>query len=330
MIIEVKTEVEVKVPSQVSTTPTSTTTEPKLVQYAWFDSVPDGLKTKTQLRQMRLVPTGKPKGYVYWKRKRETYYLYDETETRPIREATAKQKEALAKARRKRFTCPKCDTYYGSRYELTGWGGICHDCERKLERRVVVEWAHKLLSSEPEQFCIIDTETTGLKQPDICSIAVVSGTGEVLFDTLVKPNVPVEPGARAVHGIKDAQLADAPGWATVYPKLRRMCRGRKLIMYKAAFDLRAMKTACELAGVQWKGFGRSGECLMEMYAQFVGDWSEYHESYRYQPLPGGDHTALGDCRAALKLVTDLAQLHGHVVDPQLQQQTEQAQQPEQD
>jgi DNA polymerase III epsilon subunit-like protein len=90
----------------------------------------------------------------------------------------------------------------------------------------------------------------------------------VLLDTLVKPNVPVEPGARAVHGISDEQLAAAPGWASVYPKLRRVCRGRKLIMYNAAFDLRALKTTCELSSVEWKGLGRSGECLMEMYAQF--------------------------------------------------------------
>jgi hypothetical protein len=97
--------------------------EEELVEYPWFDSVPEGLKTKTQLRQIRLVPTDEPKGYVYWRRKHETYYLYDQTETRPIREASPKQKVALEKARRKRYTCPECDTYYGSRYELTGWGG---------------------------------------------------------------------------------------------------------------------------------------------------------------------------------------------------------------
>jgi hypothetical protein len=172
--------------------------------------------------------------------------------------------------------------------------GICRDCERKQERQAVVEWAQKLLAA-PQEFLILDTETTGLEQPDICAVAVLSGTGEeMLLDTLVKPNVPVEPGARAVHGISDEQLAAAPGWAEVYPKLRRACRGRKLIMYNAAFDPRALKTVCELSGVEWKGLGRGGECLMEMYAQYAGDWSDYHESYKYQPLPGGDHTALGD------------------------------------
>jgi DNA polymerase III subunit epsilon len=126
-------------------------------------------------------------------------------------------------------------------------------------------------------------------------VVVLSGTGEeVLLDTLIKPNLSVEPGARAVHHITDEQLAAAPSWAVVYPKLRRACRGRQLIMYNAAFDLQALKTTCELSGVEWKGLGRSGECLMEMYAQYAGDWSDYHDCYKYQPLPGGDHTALGD------------------------------------
>jgi DNA polymerase III epsilon subunit-like protein len=37
-------------------------------------------------------------------------------------------------------------------------------------------------------------------------------TGETLLDTLVKPEgVPVEPGARALHRITNAELAAAPG-----------------------------------------------------------------------------------------------------------------------
>jgi DNA polymerase-3 subunit epsilon len=45
---------------------------------------------------------------------------------------------------------------------------------------------------------------------------------------------------------------------------------------------------------------------MKRYAQFVGEWSERYEDYRYQPLPGGDHRALGDARAALAVLRRMA------------------------
>jgi DNA polymerase-3 subunit epsilon len=45
---------------------------------------------------------------------------------------------------------------------------------------------------------------------------------------------------------------------------------------------------------------------MHWYAQFVGDWNEYHGNYKWQRLPGGDHSALGDCRATLAVLKEMA------------------------
>jgi DNA polymerase-3 subunit epsilon len=45
---------------------------------------------------------------------------------------------------------------------------------------------------------------------------------------------------------------------------------------------------------------------MLKYAEFVGEWNDYHGNYRYQKLPGGDHTAVGDCRATLKVIKKMA------------------------
>ena len=38
----------------------------------------------------------------------------------------------------------------------------------------------------------------------------------------------------------------------------------------------------------------------------IGDWSDYFHDYRWQPLPGGDHTARRDCLATLKLIRMMA------------------------
>lgn len=45
---------------------------------------------------------------------------------------------------------------------------------------------------------------------------------------------------------------------------------------------------------------------MLQYSQFVGDWDRYRNAYRWQKLWGGDHTALGDCRATLARIAEMA------------------------
>jgi DNA polymerase III subunit epsilon len=50
----------------------------------------------------------------------------------------------------------------------------------------------------------------------------------------------------------------------------------------------------------------SYECAMLAYSDWIGNWNEYHGNNRWQRLPGGDHTALGDCRATLKVLRKIA------------------------
>ena len=49
------------------------------------------------------------------------------------------------------------------------------------------------------------------------------------------------------------------------------------------------------------------ECAMHPYSQWVGDWNDYHGSYRWQRLPGGDHTAIGDCHATYAVLQRMAE-----------------------
>ena len=71
----------------------------------------------------------------------------------------------------------------------------------------------------------------------VVELAVVDvHTGATLLDTLVNPGVPIEPGAQAVHGITDADLAGAPTWADVLPKLLQVTEGRTVLAYSADYD----------------------------------------------------------------------------------------------
>ncbi len=47
-------------------------------------------------------------------------------------------------------------------------------------------------------------------------------------------------------------------------------------------------------------------CAMVAYAQYVGEMNHKGTGYKWHKLRGGDHTALGDCRATLGLIRRMA------------------------
>jgi len=132
----------------------------------------------------------------------------------------------------------------------------------------------------------INTETTDL-DGYVVEVAVVdAATGSTLLDTLVNPGCPIEPGAQAVHGISDADVAGAPPWAGVLPRLLEVTRGRTVLAYNAAFDSGVIaQHTCrdELDPGHLQDDGRWA-CLM-------GRRSAWALRYRWLPL-GGGHRAL--------------------------------------
>ena len=45
---------------------------------------------------------------------------------------------------------------------------------------------------------------------------------------------------------------------------------------------------------------------MLMYSQYVAHWSNYRRGWEWQRLPGAEHGALADCRAALEVLRTMA------------------------
>lgn len=192
------------------------------------------------------------------------------------------------------------------------------------DRAAAVEWARALLARQ--DWCILDSETTGLSiWSEVVQLAVIDPAGEVLLDTLVKPVRAIDPGASAIHSITAETVADAPGFERVLPRLRHAVRGRTVVVYNADFDTRMLFQSMHLAlpdmnalddprhmiarqsdGQPTRFGAEAWECAMLQYAAYVGDYSSYHGNYRYQKLPGGDHTALGDARATLRLIQRMA------------------------
>lgn len=146
---------------------------------------------------------------------------------------------------------------------------------------------------------VLDTETTGL-DGQVCELAALdAATGTVLFDSLIRPDCPVEDDAAAVHGISAARLHNAPTWSQVWPMLTWALQGRLLAAYNAPFDQAAIVRTCHAAGIDPGPIGddRSWRCIMRARAQA--------ERRPWRRLEGG-HRALADTHAARTVLLDLA------------------------
>lgn len=149
-------------------------------------------------------------------------------------------------------------------------------------RQIAIRNARELLQRQP---VFLDTETTGTEPMDeIVEIAILDTDGQVLFESLVKPNRPVSPGAARVHGITEVNLYNAPKWETVWPQAQEVLRDRWLAVYNAAFDLRLMRQTCGLHGIPWELPTAGQMCIMELFAQYYGERNPRYGSYRWKSL----------------------------------------------
>jgi DNA polymerase III alpha subunit (gram-positive type) len=85
----------------------------------------------------------------------------------------------------------------------------------------------------------LDLETTGLYPPadEILEITVVDHGGQVLLETLVRPeHMTSWPDAEALHGITPQDVESAPTLETLHPQIVEVVRGNTVVLYNAAFD----------------------------------------------------------------------------------------------
>lgn len=111
-----------------------------------------------------------------------------------------------------------------------------------------IAWARQVL--EGDKTLIVDTETTGLHDNDaVIQLAIIDMEGTVLLDTLVRPTSPMAPEARAIHGITDQALVNAPRFAALYHPIAHLLRHRSVLAYHADFDRRILAQTCTKYGL---------------------------------------------------------------------------------
>lgn len=265
--------------------------------YNWWGSghnePPSELKTKRQLQEMELRPV-KAIGVIHCQK--YDCLLYDHTNPEsvaPKRKPSQKQLEVLALNREKQKRKYAYEDWYKE-------GGFI-----ERDRVRAVKWAKEIL--DQDNWTILDTETTGLGDAEVVEIAIIDHQSNTLLDTLIKPTISIPTEATAVHGITNEMVKDAPSFPDVFLQISSVLEGRQVLIYNSDFDISILHYCRKLHKLEeLLNLDARSQCIIEWFSQWCGNWSSYWKSYRWQPLHGG-HRALGDCKAALECIQEMAE-----------------------
>lgn len=184
------------------------------------------------------------------------------------------------------------------------------------DKRLAAQWARDLLTTD---FVIFDTETTGVEFDDeIIQIGIIDQTGAVILEQLIKPTRPIT--NTVYHGLTDDHVKDAPGFPAVYEQIKAALQYKVLVSYNYEYDARMLAQVCIKHGLDVPT-RENAYCAMNQYAQFNGEWNDYHGNYRWVKLRealaafGLKHTAFGtkehdactDARATLAVIRKMAE-----------------------
>lgn len=175
---------------------------------------------------------------------------------------------------------------------------------RKNDKQIAIDWSKRILKDE--NAVIIDTETNDL-YGEIIEFSAIDMQGNTLLNVRIKPQKEhMHPKALEAHGITLKMLENEASFTDVYEQIKAVMEDKTVVIYNAAFDIGRLKDDCMQAKLTMP-IAKSIHCAMLKYATYVGDWNDYHGNYRWQRLPSGDHSALGDCLATLAVIKRMAE-----------------------
>ncbi|ECJ2934292.1 3'-5' exonuclease [Salmonella enterica subsp. enterica] len=183
----------------------------------------------------------------------------------------------------------------------------------KSERGRAARLAHSWLSLDP---VFLDTETTGLDAgAQALEIGLVNVSGDLIYETRLKPTVSIDPEAAAVHGISEAMLADAPAWPDIAQQLQHHIGRRPMVIFNADFDTRILKQTAAAYNdtASWLDT-LTVYCAMWLAAGYYGSTNRYGTislastaSQAGLSWTGQAHSAIADAVMTARVVNDIAE-----------------------
>lgn len=191
---------------------------------------------------------------------------------------------------------------------------------QQQDRDEAILWARDMIANKA---LILDTETTGWPRDggECCQIAIITLDGETVLSTLVKPSVPIDEtgGAFAVHGIGNAAVDSAPGFADIHAEIYSILYDTQIVIFNKAFDVPILDNSAKASGqVPLSNTGRY-RCAMLAYGAFEGSpdkfgtpgkykWWKLTDACAHEGLEVREdaHDALADCLMTAALVKYMA------------------------
>jgi len=145
--------------------------------------------------------------------------------------------------------------------------------------------------------------------------------GQVLYQSLCKPDIVMPSEASEISGLTDAQLADAPTFTRIWSSLVQLLTSTDVPVYSwnADFDRQALRLSAkrfQLPVPPAISDKNRWFCAMNLHARWYGEWSNGKNDYRYQPLEwactelgieeGGYQRAVGDAQNTLRVLRAIA------------------------
>jgi len=147
----------------------------------------------------------------------------------------------------------------------------------------------------PDKYVILDTETTGLgNDAEIVELGILSVTGEILYDGLIKPTKRIPQDAIAIHGIKNEDVKNSPSWFDVFEDVNKILEGKTILAYNSKFDIRMIYQTNKLFNLFIKDLDH--ECVYELMTEYNG-YSSKLESFSETVQ---SHRAVDDCMIIYK------------------------------
>jgi len=187
------------------------------------------------------------------------------------------------------------------------------------QRKTDAPW-REIVSLLGQPYVVLDTETTGLLAPEIVSVAVVDREGNPLLNEFVRPGKPIDPEASRITGIDAETVRDKPEFPAIEPRLRALLEGRRVVIYNAAYDLKALANTYARYGLSQPQF--DPWCAMIWFAQIYGEWNASRGDFTWKPLSkaaeyfsvaqGAPHDALDDTMTLWRILQEAKRRSGQM------------------
>ena len=157
-----------------------------------------------------------------------------------------------------------------------------------------------------ERALIVDTETVGAGPTiEVIEIAIGDVSGNILFETLVKPIFNRLPPPSKHARFNHKAFANAPYWTDIWPKISELINSKLLVAYNANFDRRALSAMA--ARHAYSSPERGWRCAMQLVKKGIGVKKSLtlSEACAHFRLEGGNHRAARDVQATCGLLQAL-------------------------